>query len=162
MQESRKSFEGLEYLIVDWAIRKGLIIHTKEQAIALLTKTNEKVDELLDAISILESGGKDEEKALESVRLEAGHVFVTLVILSAISGSTLQSALKPAGNPLSYPTLKNSCSTLGSELELTPPGNRIYRIAQVARAVERKIAPYDLTLHECLREAWRKILNGKD
>ena len=167
-----KTREELEPLIIKWAESKGLIEHTTEQAIAQFGKTEEEIGELTEAINVyngvqtcLDDGHpsyeqSDVDAALDQVRLEAGDVFVTLVIQKAI-----QEAERNV--PPSYErwlqsiahekTLKESMAQLKKALL----GKKILQVDKwtgvLAYQVESLVKPYGLALDECLNAAWEKI-----
>jgi NTP pyrophosphatase (non-canonical NTP hydrolase) len=161
----------LEPLIIDWAKEKGLILHTKKQALKQHGKTEEEVGELLEAVKNLEaaivkkceSGMWAHRDLQHKVRLEAGDVLVTLVIQSALGEWTLDDCLFPSlywvqrkGCAFQYWTNGIKIAIEDDDLEWVKSG-----IDNLVSLLEDTISHYELTIDECLDAAWLKIRDRK-
>lgn len=163
------SLQSIATQIVEgWARPKGLILHTQEQALRQHSKTVEEVAELKDAIARYPNHKKVGHTSdfIQSIELEAGDVLVTLAIQCAIQGHELSEAIASRVFSPKF-SLDGSTAKLGRVIKawpvdgsgkLPPAREYIVRICgELINAVEEAIAPFDLTLEDCLEAAWEKI-----
>ena len=172
-----KTLAELEPLIIQWAEAKGLIKHTVEQALAQHGKTEEEVGELLEAIKDFKAVEPakdilapvdwelDMSISLHQIRLEAGDVIMTLIIQSAIHKTTFCACRVWGYNSVTNQSIAEDCEELGftinrSELNSYHLVVR-HLIALLSKHVEIAIAPYGLTLEDCLEEAWGQMCDRK-
>ena len=158
-----KTLAQLEPLIIQWAEAKGLIKHTVEQALAQHGKTEEEVGELLEAIALYPNHKKVGHASdfAQAIQLEAGDVIVTLIIQAAIHKTTFCACRVWGYNSVTNQSIAEDCEELGftinrSELNSYHLVVR-HLITLISNHVEAEIAPYKLTLEDCLEAAWEKI-----
>jgi hypothetical protein len=162
----------LEPLIIEWAQEKRLILHTKEQALKQHGKTEEEIQEFLEAKAELdaaivkkcESGMWAHRELQHKVRLEAGDVLVTLVIQCAIYGWRIGDCITnlTKRNPdFTRHCLQGWTELVGLCLESGQSLFLIHDIGGLILLLEDTIRHYELTLDECLNAAWLKIRDRK-
>jgi len=139
----------IEQKIIKWAEDRN--IFEKSSPVNQQRKTVEEMGELFDAVN---KGNK------ESIRLEIGDIYVTLILQSKMQG-ILDMNNRPGFNSKGLDLLPWYIGTLSRSIIDGDVAQTCYAIDRCCSSLETITAEYGLTLSECASAAYEKISKRK-